>query len=170
MEDSNILLCAPLQQLMNEHVDLRKDMNSFYDITEEIEYESGSEVIQLFQKLYEKILVFNEKLKAHSIREEEGLFPLMALHLGEEDTTIEVMEREHEKAERHLQEFLAEAKKVFHALTEEDVEYITVYAHQAYTTLNEHFAKEEKMLFPLAEKILTAEEKMELQQLLCNLP
>lgn len=37
MEKSNIELCSPLKQLMDEHVSLRADMDLFYEITEEIE-------------------------------------------------------------------------------------------------------------------------------------
>ncbi|MFC0416196.1 hypothetical protein ACFFHH_12130 [Cytobacillus solani] len=40
MEASNRLLSAPLQQLKDEHVSLREEMNRFYEITEEIAFES----------------------------------------------------------------------------------------------------------------------------------
>jgi regulator of cell morphogenesis and NO signaling len=46
VETSNVVLSAPLQQLMDEHVALRKDMNHFYEITEEIESDSGPAVVQ----------------------------------------------------------------------------------------------------------------------------
>jgi len=159
MDASDISLCIPLQQLMDEHVSLRVEMELFYEITEEIEYDSGPTVGQLFAQLYERVSAFTKVLKAHSQREEEGLFPLMARHLGVDDRTIETMEFEHEKAEQHLQDFLREAELV---LDEDDSRAVSVYAVQAYTTLTQHFAKEEKMLFPLAEQILTADEKEEL--------
>lgn len=155
METSNVILSAPLQQLKDEHVSLRADMDFFYEIIEEIEFESGPAVVQLFMKLYERISAFTEKLKAHSKREEEGLFPMMARRLGENDRTIDEMESEHEKAEQHLQDFLTEADKAGSTIDENDVQWITVYAVQAHATLIQHFAKEEKMLFPLAENILS---------------
>ncbi|MEH7177930.1 hemerythrin domain-containing protein [Neobacillus vireti] len=165
MEASNDVLSASLQQLMDEHVSLRTDMDHFYEITEDIEIETGPAVVELFAKLYEKVSSFNHKLKAHSKREEEGLFPMMTRHLGEHDRTIEVMEFEHEKAEQHLQDFLTEADMKGHSLDEDDVQWITVYAVQAHATLTQHFAKEEKVLFPLAEKILSVEEKVELERM-----
>jgi regulator of cell morphogenesis and NO signaling len=159
-------LCIPLQRLKDEHVILRKDMNFFYEITEEIEYEDGQKVISLFKKLYERISAFTIELKAHSSREEEALFPLMIRHLGENDRTIETMEFEHEKAERHLHEFLSEAQEKGSSIDETSAQWIAVYAVQAYTTLIQHFSKEESVLFPLAERILSDNEKEELGQLL----
>ena len=165
MEASKIIFSDSLQQLMDEHVSLRADMDHIYEITEEIEFDSGPAVVQLFSKLYERILGFNNKLKAHSKREEEGLFPMMARRLGEKDRTIEVMEYEHEKAEQHLQDFLTEANQTGLTINENDAQIITVYAVQALATLTQHFAKEEKMLFPLAESLLSMEEMAELERL-----
>ncbi|MDF2790373.1 MAG: hemerythrin [Neobacillus sp.] len=165
MGDSNDAFSAPLQQLMDEHVSLRADMDHFYEITEDIEFETGPAVVEQFAKLYERVSSFNHKLKSHSKREEEGLFLMMTRHLGENDRTIEVMEFEHEKAEQHLQDFLTEADKKGPSIDENDVQWITVYAVQAHATLTQHFAKEEKVLFPLAEKILSVEEMEELGRL-----
>jgi regulator of cell morphogenesis and NO signaling len=165
VETSNMVLSAPLKQLKDEHVSLRQDMNLFYEITEEIESDSGLVVVQLFAKLHERISDFSIKLKAHSKREDEGLFPMMARLLGESDRTIEVMEQEHEKAEGHLQDFLTEAEQAGSSIDENAAQWISVYAVQAYATLTQHFAKEEKVLFPLAEKILSVDEKKELERL-----
>jgi hemerythrin-like domain-containing protein len=166
VKGSGVVLSAPLQQLMDEHVSLRVDMDFFYEITEEIEFDSGPAVVQLFAKLYQLISDFNEKLTAHSRREEEGLFPMMSRQLGENDRTIEAMEEEHEKAEQHLEDFLTEADKAGSTIDENSVQWITVYAVQAHATLTQHFAKEEKVLFPLAENILSVDEKVELERLL----
>lgn len=165
MEDSKVVLSAPLQRLMGEHVSLRADMDLFYDITEEIAFDSGTDVVQLFAKLYEQVSAFETKLKAHSRREEEGLFPMMSRRLKEDDGIIEVMEYEHKKAEKHLQEFLSEAEQAGSTIDEDDVQWITVIAVQAHATLQQHFAKEEKVLFPLAENILSVDEKRELEKL-----
>ncbi|MBP2241518.1 hemerythrin-like domain-containing protein [Cytobacillus eiseniae] len=166
MDDGNGILSAPLQQLKDEHIFLRAQMDQFYELAEDIEFDSGPAVIQLFAKLHEQVLAFTEELKVHSKREEEGLFPMMIRCLGENDNTIEVMEEEHEKAEGHLQNFLTEAHQMGSAIDDDAAQWITVYAVQAHATLTQHFAKEEKMLFPLAEKILSAEDKEELERLL----
>lgn len=163
--DPNIELSAPLQQLKDEHTFLRADMDRFYEIAEEIEFESGPEVLELFWDLFELVSAFNDKLSVHSKREDEGLFPLIDQHLGENDTTIETMEYEHQKAEQHLQDFLNETAAVREKMDEYHAQTITVYAVQAYATLTQHFAKEENMLFPLAEKILSVEEMDELARM-----
>ena len=90
-------LCAPLQQLKDEHISLRAEMVLFYEIAEEIECESGPAVVSLFAELYARVSAFTEDLKVHSKREEEGLFPLMVRRLGKNDHTIDEMEEEHEK-------------------------------------------------------------------------
>jgi regulator of cell morphogenesis and NO signaling len=161
----NDILCAPLQQLKEEHVSLRVDMDFFYEIIEEIEFDSGSAAVQLFSELYQQISAFTDNLQAHSKREEEGLFPMMSRHLDANDRTIEVMEEEPEKAEQHLQNFLTEADKAGSTIDEDNVQWMTVYAVQAHATLTQHFAKEEKHLFPLAETILSVDEKEELARL-----
>ncbi|MEH7384841.1 hemerythrin domain-containing protein [Bacillus sp. JJ1521] len=166
IEDPNIELSAPLQQLKDEHISLRAHMDRFYEIAEEIEFEAGPEVLQLFWDLFERVSAFNSQLAAHSKREEEGLFPMMNHHLGENDHTIETMEYEHHKAEQHLQDFLDEAAEAKETMDAYEAQTITVYAVQAYATLTQHFAKEENMLFPLAERILPIEEKNELERML----
>ncbi|WP_342507310.1 hemerythrin domain-containing protein [Sporosarcina sp. FSL K6-2383] len=167
MESSNVLFCAPLQQLKDEHQSLQGEMNHFYELIEEIDFETGPTVLQLFTKLYELIFSFHPKLLAHSKLEDDSLFPLMNQHPGEHNRTIEIMEFEHEKAEQHLQDFLSEAAKAITSKKgdEHDLQAITVYAFQAYTTLTQHFVKEEKILFPMAESLLSKEEKVELAHL-----
>jgi regulator of cell morphogenesis and NO signaling len=166
MKASKVVFSAPLQHLMDEHVSLRKDMDLIYEITEEIEFDEGHAAIPLFAQLYEQVSAFTEKLMAHSKREEEGLFPMITRHLGANDRTIEEMESEHEKAEQHLEDFLTEAEQAGVNIDENSVEWITVYAVQAHATLIQHFAKEEKMLFPLAESLLSVKEKVELERMI----
>ncbi len=76
---------------------------------------------------------------------------------GEHHKTIEVMEVEHDKAEQHLDDFLTETEKITGKLDEYAAQSITVNVVQAYATLIQHFANEEKVLFPLAEEILTGQ-------------
>jgi len=165
MENSNVVFSRPLQQLMDEHVTLRKAMNHFYDITEEIESETGLKAVQLFATLSDQVSAFTIKLNAHSKREDDGLFPMLSRHMGAGDRTIEILEEEHEKAEGHLQDFLTAAHQSGNSIDEHAAQWITVFAVQAHATLTQHFAKEEKMLFPLAEKILSVDEMEELERL-----
>jgi regulator of cell morphogenesis and NO signaling len=162
MDMSDIAFSAPLQRLVDEHVSLRIEMDLFYEITEEIEYVSGQAVIEHFAELHKRISSFSDALKQHSRKEDDGLFPILAGHLAPSDRTIEAMEFEHEKAEQHLQDFIAEAEQARDLMCEDEAKSIAVNAVQAYATLTQHFAKEEKQLFPLAEKLLSVDEKAEL--------
>jgi hemerythrin-like domain-containing protein len=123
-------------------------------------------VTRLFAELKGMMAAFTQALEAHSKQEEEGLFPMMARRLGEGDRTIEVMEFEHEKVEQHLRDFLTEAERAGSSLSDDEAQSIAVHAEQAYATLTQHFAKEEKNLFPLAETLLTGDEKEELGRLM----
>lgn len=166
LEQSNTELSAPLQQLQDEHVLLRAAMNRFYEISEDLEYEAGPAVRDLFSQLHEQVAAFAKILKAHSRREEEALFPLVSRHLKADDRTIETMEFEHEKAEQHLRDFLEEADRAGAAIAEGDAKSAAISAVQAHATLTQHFAKEEKMLFPLAQSLLQPAEVEELARLL----
>lgn len=160
IEDTKIELCPPLQQLQDEHAALRTAMDRFYEIAEDLEYESGSAAVaRLFARLHAQVGAFAAQLAVHSFKEETALFPLMTRRLSPEDRTIETMEFEHEKAEQHLHDFLTDAAQAGPAVSEDDARSIAVCAVQAHATLTQHFAKEEKMLFPLAEKILSADDK-----------
>lgn len=158
--------CTAIEHLINDHHTLRKLMNECYELTEEIEITEGNEAMSYFLELYQLLSSFSIKLAKHSQLEEQELFPMMALYLGEEDTTIEQMEIKHHRAENFLEKFLQEAEQ---EMDKSDVPFtiqsITVYAVQAYDTLMQHFAKEEKKLFPLAEQMLSDSEKGELAKI-----
>jgi hypothetical protein len=58
------VLSAPLQRLVDEHVSLRKEMDLFYEMTEEIEYVSGQAVIEHFAQLHKRISRFSDVLRS----------------------------------------------------------------------------------------------------------
>jgi len=160
IEDTKIERCPPLQRLQDEHVSLREAMDRFYELTEDLEYESNPAAVgRLFAQLHAQVAAFAKRLAIHSYKEETALFPLMSRRLGPGDRTIETMEFEHGKAEQHLRDFMSQAAHARPALSEADARSIAVYAVQAHATLTQHFAKEEKMLFPLAERILLPDDK-----------
>jgi regulator of cell morphogenesis and NO signaling len=74
------------------------------------------------------------------------------------------MEFEHEQAKMNLKRFLEKTAKLLSDLSKKEAENIADYVTQAYLTLNEHFIKEENVLFPMAERMFSASEKEELEQ------
>ena len=87
-------------------------------------------------------------LATHAHIEDELLFVALEAHLGPNGGPIAVMRAEHEEVEGTLER-----------LTQvEDVHEAKALAAHLVTVAHEHFAKEEQVLFPMAEQLLSADE------------
>ncbi|WP_027086249.1 hemerythrin domain-containing protein [Cohnella panacarvi] len=160
-----IALCAPLQLLWNEHAPLRAMMDTFNETAQKVMTYEGS-LLALFNLLREQVAAFTLELKAHARKEDDVLFPMMAAHIGREFGPIAVMEHEHVQAEMNLERFLEAAGPDGTELDDEEAKFIAGYAAFAYSILTQHFNKEENVLFPMAERMLSEEEKARLAGLL----
>ncbi|MBO9596904.1 MAG: hemerythrin domain-containing protein [Cohnella sp.] len=154
-----VVLCAPLQRLRDEHASLRTMMDDFNLTAEQVMSGDG---IELFYMLREQVAVFADQLRQHARKEDDALFPMMAEHIGRGFGPIAVMEHEHEQAEMNLERFLAAAGPADSTLSDEEAKFVAGYAALAYSILTQHFNKEENVLFPMAERILSEEEKARL--------
>ncbi|MDQ0339115.1 hemerythrin-like domain-containing protein [Caldalkalibacillus uzonensis] len=163
---SNVSLSAPLQQLKEEHVSLRKAMDAFYATAQRIVPGStdDTDLRKQFNTLHDQIASFTKQLKLHSKKEDDGLFPMMAKYIGRESGPIAVMEYEHQQAEQYLNRFLEGTEEAKPQNNKDQIKSITQFAIEAYFILTEHFIKEENVLFPMAENMLSTEEKEQLQQ------
>lgn len=162
---ANIELCAPLQQLKAEHGPLRNQMDEYKALAGEIgQDESQHDWAQPLQALYEKVHQFMSQLDVHSRKEEDVLFVMMANYIGRHVGPIAVMEYEHDSAKTLLKSFLETAGSIDGPVAREQAIQIADTAIQAQAILTEHFMKEENVLFPMAEQMLTAEEKEYLQK------
>jgi regulator of cell morphogenesis and NO signaling len=85
---------------------------------------------------------------------------MMGVYIGTTSGPIAVMEYEHDQAKANIGEFLGKAESGL-ASTEETKKTAEL-IQNAYFILTEHFSKEENVLFPMAERMLTEEEKEEL--------
>lgn len=148
-------LSSGLARLKEEHGPLRQQMEAFLAQAEKT---SSPEDLAL---LRQQVAAFQRELDPHSEREEQVLFPMMASHIGRETGPIAVMEYEHEQAKGRITRFLQETQKLEKA-TEEQVRQLTEEVNEAYHILSDHFLKEENVLFPMAENVLSEEEKEEL--------
>jgi regulator of cell morphogenesis and NO signaling len=156
-------LCPGLERLKSEHGPLRKQMDHFFHTANSIDFtKEAGELLQPLAELREEILSFTRELDPHSEREEQVLFPMMVKYIGREMGPIAVMEYEHEMAKEHLKRFLEETESPLASWTADDIRQKVGYAQQAYTILSDHFLKEERILFPMAERLLHPEEKEEL--------
>ncbi|MDP4162222.1 MAG: hemerythrin domain-containing protein [Bacillota bacterium] len=152
-------LSEGLNQLKSEHPPLLKDLENLYSLVQIIEGNPALE--NSFLDLIDKVSAFLAELEPHSIREEEVLFPMMGTYIGTSSGPIAVMEYEHDQAKKLIGTFLEKTtvEKVFK--TTEVLE-LAGLIKQAYFILTEHFSKEENVLFPMAERMLSIEEKAEL--------
>ena len=151
-------LSEGLKQLKSEHPPLLEQLEKLYTLTQNIDQELNVE--EDFIELIEQVKAFKAALDSHSEREEGVLFPMMATYIGTTSGPIAVMEYEHDQAKTNIGSFLTNAE-VTEASTEEKKR-LAELIQNAYFILTEHFSKEENVLFPMAERMLTDEEKAEL--------
>ena len=163
-----VKLCEPLAQLKREHGPLREQMEAFAREAEKIGADQEiKDWSQPLAKLKEKVDAFVRDLDPHSEREEGHLFPLMTRYIGREVGPIAVMEYEHDLAKQNLKKFREEAERVKEPVDAARAKEIAAFALQAYAILTDHFMKEENVLFPMAENMLSPAEKKELEEKIC---
>lgn len=150
-------MCAGLKQLKDEHILLLKELDDLFLLTEKVRKEEA--VLEHFELLIKKVIEFKLLLDPHSEREEGVLFPMMGVYIGTTSGPIAVMEYDHEQAKGALRLFLEGADK---ALAEpSEMQKLSGVVQTAYHILTDHFAKEENVLFPMAERMFSDEEKEE---------
>jgi hemerythrin-like domain-containing protein len=156
---SPVELSKGLHQLKSEHPPLLAQLEGLFNLTKQIEANS---VEENFFELISQVKEFKAALDPHSEREEGVLFPMMGVYIGTTSGPIAVMEYEHDQAKAKIHEFLEKANR-----SEVDIDEKKNFAaliKSAYFILTEHFAKEENVLFPMAERMLSDNEKEELYQ------
>lgn len=165
-----IELCEPLQTLKNEHGPLTAQMEKLHETS--IKVGSNSSIdnwVEQIAALKTDVIAFVQHLTPHSEREEGVLFPMMAKYIGREAGPIAVMEYEHDQAKLHLETFLAKTAHLNGEIKGKEAKDLAELVNQAYFILTEHFSKEENVLFPMAERMLSDEEKEELKRKIMTL-
>lgn len=152
-------LCEGLKQLKGEHPPLIHLLDGLLEIS--LKIENGENLQVNFQSLKEKVEAFIKELEPHSEREEGILFPMMSNYIGKSMGPIAVMEYEHDLAKSLIGTFM-EQSTASTELTEDKMKELTLMIKKAYFTLVDHFSKEENVLFPMAQRMLTEMEKQEL--------
>ena len=153
-------LSKGLKQLKSEHPPLLEQLEGMYQLTQKVDQEIDIETN--FTGLITKVKEFKAALDPHSEREEGILFPMMGVYIGTTSGPIAVMEYEHDQAKSNIGSFLAKVESDLDS--NEEKKKAAELIQNAYFILTEHFSKEENVLFPMAERMLTDEEKEELFQ------
>jgi regulator of cell morphogenesis and NO signaling len=155
----SVELSKGLKQLKGEHPSLLAQLDELFQLTQKIEQQADFET---FTNLKDKVVKFKAELDPHSEREEGVLFPMMGVYIGTTSGPIAVMEYEHDQAKAKIKEFLSSTEEI--KLSVEEIKLKANLIQDAYHILTGHFAKEENVLFPMAERMLSEEEKEELFQ------
>lgn len=164
-DPKEINYCAPLQRLIDEHPSLLAKMAEFNRMVQAFEADQTTDLDKAVEQLHEKLSIFIKELEPHSDREEDVLFEMMVKYIGREGGPIAVMEYEHNTAKLNLKEFMdkvAVIKEENKTVSQEDASELFRHLKIVYVTLTDHFMKEENILFPMAEQMLSDEEKEEL--------
>lgn len=159
-QNSNFTLSEGLQQLKEEHPPLLAKLDQLLHLS--LKIEEGEQMEENFALLRPAVQDFLADLEPHSDREEGVLFEMMAAYIGREMGPIAVMEYEHDQAKRFIGTFLHNTKDAGKVYTEDQIRQNAELIKNANYTLVSHFAKEESILFPMAENLFTEEEKQEL--------
>ncbi len=158
--NTTVHLSEGLQQLKNEHPPLLNKLAELLKLC--LEIEDGENTRENFAKLRPSVIEFFEELEPHSEREEGVLFEMMAAYIGRKSGPIAVMEYEHDRAKTLIGTFLKNTENGPEGYSEAQMKEDTALVKEANYTLVDHFSKEENVLFPMAERMLTQEEKQEL--------
>ncbi|MCJ7750171.1 MAG: hemerythrin domain-containing protein [Armatimonadetes bacterium] len=102
--------------------------------------------------------------RCHHAKEERNLFQLMAERgVPREGGPLEAMLHEHEQGRHHLETMA----RVSPGASRGDTEALLVFAEHARSyarLLRQHIGKEDKILYPMAEQVLTAEDDERLME------
>ncbi|WP_053366005.1 hemerythrin domain-containing protein [Bacillus sp. FJAT-27245] len=157
---AEVELCAGLKQLKEEHPPLLAQLDGLLEEVRKIE--NGDTSNQAFLKLTNKTKKFIADLGPHSDREEGVLFEMMGHYIGRTSGPIAVMEYEHDRAKTLIGTYLDRTEEQGVEFSEDEMRELAAQIKEAYYTLTEHFAKEENVLFPMAQRMLSEDEKVEL--------
>lgn len=152
--------CAGVNQLIEEHRLLLEKLDGLFLLTEKIAKEVDT--ASNFSELKNKVAAFKKMLDPHSEREEMVLFPMLGVYIGTSTGPIAVMEYDHDQAKGYIRMFLEKSESENPSL--EEIKYLSELVKNAYEILTEHFVKEENVLFPMAERMLSDDEKAEFYQ------
>ncbi|MFV9511257.1 hemerythrin domain-containing protein [Tepidibacillus sp. LV47] len=100
-----------------------------------------------------------DSLNLHFVQEEKALFPIMAAKIGPGGPVM-VMEMEHNELREAQQALKAELLK-----ESIDAERILQYGSSIIEVLRNHIAKENQVLFPMSEQILSADDWKKAEEL-----
>ncbi|MDF2937867.1 MAG: hemerythrin [Paenibacillaceae bacterium] len=145
-----------MDQLREEHELLKREMMELYGMAKVVGQDD--DVLNWsvsLNYLRGKTIQFVEKMDAHSLWEDQVLFPMVRDYSGQELEHLNELEQEHKLAHGHIMSFLRMLESCSAPVNSGKAKEAAACLLEAYTVLSGHFHKEEENLFPLAEQMLT---------------
>jgi regulator of cell morphogenesis and NO signaling len=147
----------PIRSLYADHEDLVARLGELEELCRRAERGHGPE--DLGDALSAMVDRLREEVDVHSNREELGLFPVLRRHPLPADL-MDALLAEHGEIRAYVHDFAAEAGLWVGGRRSWAPAWIAP-ARQARGLLSTHMQKENLLLFPLADRVLTAEERKE---------
>ena len=134
-----------------EHEIVLDQLKAFEKALDEVDWEGIRETLRFF----------DERLVLHRRKEEEILFPALDTHFGSGNGPISCMLHEHQDEREKIERIRAAlARGTGHPETQREVQAAGGYI---LGLLRNHIAKENQVLYPMAEDILPEEEKKQIE-------
>lgn len=148
----------------NEHHFLRFLMGEWHPIV--LNFERGvyslEEAHEAIQILKLKMIDFIEPFKNHTDKEEKYMFKMLIKYVGDEQGPVKAVQDEHEEIDAYIGHFLHHLRGDISGLSLADMLAIVRDAGEAFEVITFHMIKEETIVFPMVQDILTKNEKYEL--------
>lgn len=154
-------LSEALDRLKREHDDLLRGMNELYAQARLAEREAvPKRALPLLLQLRLKVQALSEELERHSVWEEHELYPFLNDYFHRKHSpsivpSLWMLEKDHELATDNLNSFL----KAVHVIENNPEAMLpsqaAAYLIHACRILQEHLRREEQIVFPMTEQILT---------------
>lgn len=162
----------PIQRLLDEHVSIMRQIGELRAAASALAREGEPVLERTLPVLRATVRMIDTELLAHARREDDALFPAVERCLGDGAGPTPVMREEHRAIHaeavrfrdtlRELNEVehpaIVEATEQLRGLTARgrDAAALATTAHTLIALLDDHFAKEEQVLFPMARDLLSA--------------
>lgn len=144
-----------MEQLKEEHELLKREMMELYGMAKVVgQDEDVLNWSVSLNCLRGKTIQFVEKMDAHSLWEDQVLFPMVRDYSGQDLEQLMALEEEHKQAHGHIMRFLQILEGASAPVNSEKAKEAAASLLEAYNVLAGHFRNEEENLFPLAEQML----------------
>ncbi len=167
------MLQNPIDRLLAEHADLLGRLEPFRRAVHEYSGSTGAAREAHLAALRDGVLLLTTDLHAHSLREDDVFFPAVERVLGGEFAPTIVMRSEHQSIRNGagiFAETLRELQDVQHPAIVEGgaqlrelverggaVDEMCAIGSRVLELIDDHFAKEEQVLFPMARDLFDRE-------------